>query len=261
MALCRLHRIALEIIPNPQEAYTAPISTVDGFSGAGSYLSCLGENVGVRKSETGRMPCTPDGSPNMDAGTPSSEDMNPFDAPYGGLGGDSRSRANSLSVEHAFGDSSNDGGKVKKARRLSSAAASPINGPVRGRKRGASTGSLLAEVLESSNQQWQQDAGEAGCWTIATTGRLYTLSVMDELTIPPLHRNRSTYILHSASPLRWSCTSQMQGLRLPGLLHHAYSIRSGQQPPVYQAVSAVSDWRTNLERFAKRSRSCAEDHQ
>ena len=261
MALCRLHRIALEIIPNPQEAYTAPISTVDGFSGAGSYLSCLGENVGVRKSETGRMPCTPDGSPNLDAGTPSSEDMNPFDAPYGGLGGDSRSRANSLSVEHAFGDSSNDGGKVKKARRLSSATASPINGPIRGRKRGASTGSLLAEVLESSNQQWQQDAGEAGCWTIATTGRLIALVSANELTSSPLHRNRSTYVLHPASPLRRSCTPQMQGLRLSRLLHHAYSVCSSQQPSCHQAISAVSDWRTDLERFAKRSCPCAEDNQ
>lgn len=55
----QLHKIALEVMADPEAAYAAPPTfpaTTAGFPGSGSFLACLGENVGVHRAESGRVP-------------------------------------------------------------------------------------------------------------------------------------------------------------------------------------------------------------
>jgi hypothetical protein len=181
----RLHKIALEVIPDPQAAYAAPCDPLAGFVGGGSYLSCLGENVGVRKAEGPRRDFggDPRASPNIGAITPDKEGDDPFDVMLAG-------QAASLAAKNAaLGRSSppsaqdkglltpitNDGGKVKRGRRSTASLASPITTP-KGRKRGNSSSGLASAVEAESNEGvWTQDAGEAGTWTIASTGKMLSV--------------------------------------------------------------------------------------
>lgn len=168
-------------------AYSDPVDPDHGFQGSGTYLSCLGENVGVRKSEEGRKAFIPD-APGLDASpsslavTPDNEIGDPIETMRAGLATNvsarndelGRSRASSVSAEAAL-PATNDGGKVKRVRRASAVAASPISGPVKGRKRGASltvpnASPDIGNGPANLDGLWTQDAGEAGVWTIAGTG-------------------------------------------------------------------------------------------
>lgn len=176
----RLHRIALEVIPDPSTAYKEPIDPANGFVGSGSYLSCLGENVGVRKAEGPRQALNIDPEPPVvRLQTPDRELGDPFDVMKAGHAGlvaakneeMGRDRASSLALDAS--PITNDGGKVRKMRRLSAVSASPIQGPLKGRKRGSSfnAGALDTQDTPSAGGLWTQDAGEAGIWTIASTGQ------------------------------------------------------------------------------------------
>jgi hypothetical protein len=177
----RLHRIALEVIPDPSTAYTEPIDPANGFTGSGSYLSCLGENVGVRKAEGPRQAWNVEPElPNVRLQTPDRELADPFDVMRAGQAGPVAAKNEEIGRERASTFSadaspvSNDGGKVRKMRRLSAVSASPIQGPLKGRKRGSSFNASASDSQDtpSAGGLWTQDAGEAGIWTIASTGEL-----------------------------------------------------------------------------------------
>lgn len=182
--LLRLHKIALEVIPDCEAAYSTPSEPLSGFVGGGSYLSCLGENVGVRKADGPRKSTAVDirGSPNLSAVTPDKEAEDPFDVMKGGQAATLAAKNAALARDNSPNSQSkdkdlltpitNDGGKVKRGRRGTATLASPIATP-KSRKRGNSH-SGLASAVDADSQEgiWSQDAGEAGTWTIASTGEL-----------------------------------------------------------------------------------------
>lgn len=178
----RLHRIALEVVADPEKAYASPVDPEAGFVSGGSYLSCFGEKVGVRKAEGPRTPLqnarkgstsessTPESGPAENLFDPSST------LPFPGLT-TNRGRSQSLAVdgnkEELLAPTTNDGGKVKKLRRATSSIANPIARPATGgRRRGLSTASSVNEATEelATDGAWSQYAGEPGVWTICSTG-------------------------------------------------------------------------------------------
>lgn len=190
-AVSQLHRIALEVIPDPIAAYGIPSEPLTGFAGGGSYLSCLGENVGVRKAEGIRTQYASEvkGSPkvgnqalgNVSPDGGSGED--PFDVMLAGHAAALAAKEAAMGAPGSRGPKpgmpdpdlltpiTNDGGKVKRGKKGAASLASPIAGPIKGRKRGNSS-SGLASAVEAENVEgvWTQDAGEAGTWTIVGTG-------------------------------------------------------------------------------------------
>lgn len=67
----QLHKIALEIMDNPAAAYGSPMSSyLDGFSGSGTFLACLGENVGIHRATEGRKPLGPPNGGGYPSATP-----------------------------------------------------------------------------------------------------------------------------------------------------------------------------------------------
>ena len=165
-------------------AYASPVIPATGFLGGGSYLSCLGENVGVRKADGARMQYAPDikTSPNIGTSSPERGEEDPFDVMLAGHAASvaarntelGRSRAGSVNQDNdLLTPITNDGGRVvKRGRRGTATMSSPIQGPLKGRKRGNSH-SGLSSAIEPDNYEgiWTQDAGEAGTWTIASTGK------------------------------------------------------------------------------------------
>lgn len=178
----RLHKIALEVIPDSQAAYAEPCEPLNGFLGGGSYLSCLGENVGVRKAEGPRKDYMTElrSSPNLNATTPDREQGDPFDMMMAGQAASLAAKNAALARNSSPSGSqdkdllttpiTNDGGKVvKRGRKGTASMASPIATP-KGRKRGNSNAGLPSALeIESPEGVWFQDAGEAGIWTIAST--------------------------------------------------------------------------------------------
>lgn len=178
------------MIPDTLDAYKLPLNDETGFAGAGSYLSCLGENVGVRKSEGLRLPqAVPPlpvvaKAPSQGGGPTSLSSSAIPPAPQM-----VRSRSGSLVYDlpgRSYAQTNdefpptNDGGKVvKRNRRANSSSSSPLQPPsLRGRRRGASLTALQSDASQmdisgsdtESVPVWTQDAGEAGVWTIASTG-------------------------------------------------------------------------------------------
>lgn len=181
----RLHKIALEVMPDPEAAYLNVVDGENGFFGGGSYLSCLGENVGVRKAEGKRTSLVPEVKSHRFGESHMSPDPGAIDDMFDGSSAAQsammqRNRSHSLAVDGSRDEllppATNDGGKVKKLRRAtSSLATSPLTRPPvgGGRRRGMSNSSSLNEMSEDINLEgvWVQDAGEAGTWTIASTGK------------------------------------------------------------------------------------------
>jgi hypothetical protein len=164
-------------MPDPEAAYSAPINPEVGFLGGGSYLSCVGEEVGCRKAVSNRSPVSrdistaalgPDASEGLADSTPGSSSMSPA----------SRSRSKSLVADNAEIDglapATNDGGKVKKLRRATSSINQPISRPsAGGRRRGLSSASALIDANGDTliEGAWTQDVGEAGVWVVASIGK------------------------------------------------------------------------------------------
>lgn len=180
----RLHRIALEVLQDPCAAYTKPVDPKAGFVGGGSYLSCLGDHVGIRKAEGPRVQLSRERKSSTVSST----------APDNGLvsntidwmsaspdGASSRVRSQSIALGEnrveILANETNDGGRVKKGRRATASTTNPISRPLptSGRARGLSTASHQPSDCEAQTVQddniWQQDTGEAGIWTIVSTGK------------------------------------------------------------------------------------------
>lgn len=143
----QLHKIALEVMADPEGAYAAAqhagssqAAALAGFPGSGSFLACLGENVGVHRAESGRVPVSaaPLVSPPSSAssfGMASSSQDALAEAAYMAtqltqplLSANSASSGRARSVgptghatiaEQGFDIGSSEGGKVKRPRRVS----------------------------------------------------------------------------------------------------------------------------------------------
>ncbi|KAH9815011.1 hypothetical protein DFH28DRAFT_1221533 [Melampsora americana] len=174
----QLHKIALEVMSDPEGVYANANQTAPGspFPGAGSFLACLGENVGIHRPEASRVPVAASSmiSPPSSAssfGLTSSEialaeatfmsnqltqPISPNSAASG--------RARSVGPVGRMGDAveyiSSDGGKVKRTRRVSASQTSSsgmgrVIGPGKaGRRRAgssASTGGYSDLGAESSD--------------------------------------------------------------------------------------------------------------
>ncbi|PLW15418.1 hypothetical protein PCANC_17933 [Puccinia coronata f. sp. avenae] len=187
----QLHKIALEVMTDPQSAYMAPItSPYAGFPGSGSFLACLGENVGVHRAESGRQAVPPMMTPPTSASSSQS---------FGGTNADALAEVNYLASHlnqpiHASGNArarsntpgsnleldlgSSDGGKVKRPRKVS---ATFMHGRAlsKNRKRGGSISScghdehspesecsLSNTMYPHTSKVWTIECGEPAVWTI-----------------------------------------------------------------------------------------------
>ncbi|KAH9455263.1 hypothetical protein Pst134EA_022737 [Puccinia striiformis f. sp. tritici] len=187
----QLHKIALEVMTDPQSAYMAPItSPYAGFPGSGSFLACLGENVGVHRAESGRQAVPPLMTPPPSASSAKS---------FGGSHSDALAEANYLSSNHnhsmhSSGTSrarsntpsgaleldlgTSEGGKVKRPRKVSNTL---LHGraPSKNRKRGGSMSSCGHDehgsesecnhsnsLFPHASKVWTIECGEPAVWTI-----------------------------------------------------------------------------------------------
>ncbi|WAR61726.1 hypothetical protein PtB15_12B416 [Puccinia triticina] len=187
----QLHKIALEVMTDPQGAYFAPItSPYAGFPGSGSFLACLGENVGVHRAESGRQAVPPIMTPPPSASSARSFGATNSDAlaeanylashlsqPIASSG-NSRARSNTPSGGLELELGSSDGGKVKRPRKAST---SLLHGRAlsKNRKRGVSIGSCGPDEHSSESEcsqsnsmyphaskVWTIECGEPAVWTI-----------------------------------------------------------------------------------------------
>lgn len=199
-------------MPDAEAAYTNPVDPELGFVSGGSYLCCCNEQVGHQKAKSNRI--------SLSAMTPNQTQDSPIVSHKKSAGNvaenksassqcmalANRNRSQSLAVDssrdHLTMSSSNDGGKVKKLRRATSSLSNPIGRlSTCGRGRGLSSTSNSNETSEELSLEgvWRQDAGEAGIWTIASTGTIVPcLHQFPGMTDPSFHitRNRQTHILH-----------------------------------------------------------------
>ncbi|KAA1128754.1 hypothetical protein PGTUg99_012261 [Puccinia graminis f. sp. tritici] len=188
----QLHKIALEVMTDPQSAYLAPVtSPYAGFPGSGSFLACLGENVGVHRAESGRQAVPPIMTPppsassarsfggtNSDALAEANYLASHLNQPILSSAGNSRARSNTPSSALDLGLGSSDGGKVKRPRK---ASASLLHGRAlsKNRKRGASISSCGHDEHSSESEcshsnslyphaskVWTIECGEPAVWTI-----------------------------------------------------------------------------------------------
>lgn len=172
----RMHKIALEAIPDPELAYSTPVHPETGFVGGGSYMACVIDQVGHRRAISNRMPATQDQHNATNAALLTDDQGDSWPA----IAGDDtiRDRSQSLAAETAELPSiptvTNDGGKVKKLRRATSSLSNPISrSAASGRRRGLSSGgSTLPAAVNgtASRGMWVQDAGDSAVWTIASIG-------------------------------------------------------------------------------------------
>ena len=204
---CRLHKVAFEILPNPDLAYGNPVDDETGFNGGGCYLSCLGESVGLQRSQTNRMAFTAEG-------------LAGFYSAAGQLA-DCTSIANSGHTSLYGGGHSELTGLYTNPPRSQSALPSLINerndpdehrrasiSGFSGLQSASSEDKKLDAVFPASaalsdffgaakaDRMWMQDAGDAGVWTIAGTGEIYRKRPGRHFA-DRLSRNQSTYFLHS----------------------------------------------------------------
>lgn len=238
---------------DPDRAYANPVDPQSGFVGGGAYLSCWGDQVGVRKAESGRIILGPGAEVNS-SGSSLADNGQAEQPPETS----SRSRSASSSSHRARSQSfaigetgleqrppaTNDGGKVKKAGRLRSVTSleSPIARPLatNGRKRGLSTASKAADEIEElalfGGNTWQQDAGEAGAWTIVSTGECRITRSGRRVANESLHRDRPFNFLYSTSTLRRPYSLSMQSGWLPGCFPDAN--------PCYSAIQLAHSVQT-----------------
>ncbi|KAG0142233.1 hypothetical protein CROQUDRAFT_673653 [Cronartium quercuum f. sp. fusiforme G11] len=169
----QLHKIALEVMTDPEGAYAAAqhagssqAAALAGFPGSGSFLACLGENVGVHRAESGRVPIaspsslvSPPSSASSFGMASSSQDAlaeaaymaNQLTQPLlsANSAGSGRARSAGPSGHATMGDpnsiefGSSDGGKVKRTRRVSASQSSSngigrLSTPGKGRRRAGS---------------------------------------------------------------------------------------------------------------------------
>ncbi|KAI8443905.1 hypothetical protein BY996DRAFT_4602068 [Phakopsora pachyrhizi] len=190
----QLHKIALEVMSDPRSAYsnlgTSPFA---GFPGSGSFLACLGENVGVHRAESGRQPAPPLSTPPSSASSVKSFGTSTHDAlveaaymaaqlnqtisvnPNLRIRGVTPQAARNVEV------GSSDGGKVKRIKKTSSSLSVGRSG-LKGRRRAgsiSSSGGIEDMGSESSDgnghcspmyphasKVWTIDCGEPAVWTI-----------------------------------------------------------------------------------------------
>ena len=209
----QLQKVAFELVSDPIAAFNSPPPTepLAGFAGGGMFLACLGDTVGIHRPEGVRHALSLPGlsTPSLTPTTATSVGTSAGSASTPGLPGEvdyqpqvsygipatasarqnlyGRARSNSASISFE----SSDGGKVKRARRVSSSTALVDQpGAQTGRRRGASlsvvgpgpanaayfalTGHLPQHELTPPvvSNEWQMDCGEPSVWTIASMGKL-----------------------------------------------------------------------------------------
>ena len=162
----------------------------------------------MRKADGPRKSTAVDirGSPNLSAVTPDKEAEDPFDVMKGGQAATVAAKNAALARDNSPNSQNkdkdlltpitNDGGKVKRGRRGTATLASPIATP-KSRKRGNSH-SGLASAVDADSQEgiWSQDAGEAGTWTIASTGELpLCMHAIETLTLSSVEIARHTFYI------------------------------------------------------------------
>lgn len=174
----QLHKIAFEVY-DPSRG--APEPGTPGQSGA--FLSCMGEKVNTYRPVDGRQWNSPPGSASREGDSPTGTPASPGDTtPTSTAGSADYFASGSMSSTPTSPDAtdfpSNDGGRVKKAKRGSSSTGG-ISKPAsqKGRRRPTSAGSAgsarrgsASESSASSGALWQVDIGETSVWTIVGTG-------------------------------------------------------------------------------------------
>lgn len=187
----QLHKVALEVMTDPQSAYLTPVtSPFAGFPGSGSFLACLGENVGVHRADSGRQPVPPFMTPPPSACSAKSfgsSNVEVFaEAKYLASGlsqpmhsaGVARARSTTPHSALDVDLSSADGGKVKHHRKISSSMlrGRPLS---KTRKRAGSISSSGHDEMSSESESshsyalaphaskvWTIECGEPAVWTI-----------------------------------------------------------------------------------------------
>lgn len=176
-----LHKIALEVLADPREAYSSPsTSALQGFPGSGSFLACLGENVGVNAAQNGRHATAEFAS--SAAGRSATADAvaeNDYLAsPSTSAKFPQRRSVDRPSPEEA--DFTSDGGKVRRSARRAPSVPEVLGG--RNRRNGSipygddSTGSDTGDEPAptsfgaAQSRAWQIECGEPAVWTIVGCG-------------------------------------------------------------------------------------------
>ncbi|KAH9935528.1 uncharacterized protein B0H18DRAFT_976107 [Fomitopsis serialis] len=176
----QLHKIAFEVY-DPSRG--APEPGTPGQSGA--FLSCMGEKVNTYRPVDGRQWNSPQGGASRDGDSPTATPTSPGDTtPTSTSGSADYFGSGSMSSTPTSPDGtdfpSNDGGRVKKAKRGSSSAGG-ITKPnsQKGRRRPTSAGSAgsgrrgsASDSTASSGALWQVDIGETSVWTIVGTDQI-----------------------------------------------------------------------------------------
>ncbi|EPT05001.1 hypothetical protein FOMPIDRAFT_136788 [Fomitopsis schrenkii] len=176
----QLHKIAFEVY-DPSRG--APEPGTPGQSGA--FLSCMGEKVNTYRPVDGRQWNSPPGGASREGDSPTGTPASPGDTtPTSTTGSADYFGSGSMSSTPTSPDAtdfpSNDGGRVKKAKRGSSSTGG-ISKPAsqKGRRRPTSAGSAgsgrrgsASESSASSGALWQVDIGETSVWTIVGTDQI-----------------------------------------------------------------------------------------
>jgi len=182
----QLHKIAFEVY-DPSRGPPEPGSP--GASGA--FLSCMGEKVNTYRPVDGRVWNTPPGAQSRQGDSPTATPGSPMEdgTPTSTTGSVDYFGSGSMSSTPTSPDPSNDGGRVKKAKRGSSSTggiAKPSS--QKGRRRPTSAGSAGSsrrgsgsDSSASSGALWQVDIGETSVWTIVGTDQ-----VRYNFYVPPL---------------------------------------------------------------------------
>ncbi|MBW0495144.1 hypothetical protein O181_034859 [Austropuccinia psidii MF-1] len=188
----QLHKIALEVMSDPHAAYMAPgVSPLAGFPGSGSFLACLGENVGVHRAESGRQAVPPLITPPSSASSVRSFGNSNHDAlaeaaylasqltqPIVTIG-NSRSRSLTPQSVADVDLGSCDGGKVKRGRKALTSGGHRSSHKTRKRTGSISSssgfddpgsessdGSHAHSLFPHASKVWTIDCGEPAIWTI-----------------------------------------------------------------------------------------------
>lgn len=170
-------------MPDTDAAYSTPIDPEVGFLGGGSYLSCVGEEVGCRKAVSNRASILRNNSPAVPGPDVSEGWADGTSAPTSTASAN-RNRSKSLAADSTNFDgpapTTNDGGKVKKLRRATSSIHQPIARlPAGGRRQGLSSASSVVDMNGDTVMEgaWTQDVGEAGVWIVASIGKFGTYTL------------------------------------------------------------------------------------
>lgn len=176
----QLHKIAFEVY-DPSRGVPEP-----GTPGpSGAFLSCMGEKVNTYRPVDGRVWNAVPGAQSRESNSPIATPASPTEdgTPTSTTGSVDYFGSGSMSstpTSPAADFPSNDGGRVKKAKRGSSSAGTASKSTsAKGRRRPTSAGSAgsgrrasASDSSASSGALWQVDIGETSVWTIVGTDQV-----------------------------------------------------------------------------------------